>query len=420
MYGFMSNLQTRIRNYFDYIIYGFKLKEIGAVSLCIDIGILIYAIVDIKNLFIVDNPWWVLLIIIFINVIWQFVSIVKEYISFFSRGSRCIKINDYKTHEYLIEDELKTNYRLIEIKEIKKSILISDVANDIIRHQSVSCTYFRNKKKRKTDKYILINKYILVKFLNWEWIEMRRNKGAFFNEKKLCMAGELFEKAKDDASYSVPICKGYYYNSFLTNNAYTITLYEDGFKIHAPLNIYNYHIQTLDKSIMSDHIGVSTLAISCDNYIFILIHNNKTVVSSNKLQPSGSGSVDFRDWKHDNDFKSIIRRAAERELVEETRLPKTCIKNTEITGFYRDLSRAGKPEFCCVTHMISSKNEIEELIRPNESEIVCESQEPIQINKIKEYIDNHTNEVSLSLYMSLFMLNDYKTHSPSVKDSVCR
>ncbi len=88
MYGFMSNLQTRIRNYFDYIIYGFKLKEIGAVSLCIDIGILIYAIVDIKNLFIVDNPWWVLLIIIFINVIWQFVSIVKEYISFFSRGSR--------------------------------------------------------------------------------------------------------------------------------------------------------------------------------------------------------------------------------------------------------------------------------------------------------------------------------------------
>lgn len=56
-----------------------------------------------------------------------------------------------------------------------------------------------------------------------------------------------------------------------------------------------------------------------------------------------------------------MKAAAERELREETNLPAGQIGHTEVIGFYRDLGRGGKPEFCCLTRLNASSFEIAEL-----------------------------------------------------------
>lgn len=90
---------------------------------------------------------------------------------------------------------------------------------------------------------------------------------------------------------------------------------------------------------MSDHIGISTLAVTTDGYVIILHQNDKALTSTDRLTPSGSGSVDFSDLRPDSDFRETLKAAAERELREETNLPAGRIGHTEVIGFYRDLGR---------------------------------------------------------------------------------
>lgn len=112
---------------------------------------------------------------------------------------------------------------------------------------------------------------------------------------------------------------------------------------------------------MSDHIGISTLAVTTDGYVIILHQNDKALTSTDRLTPSGSGSVDFSDLRPDSDFRETLKAAAERELREETNLPAGRIGHTEVIGFYRDLGRGGKPEFCCLTRLNASSFVIAEL-----------------------------------------------------------
>ena len=135
-----------------------------------------------------------------------------------------------------------------------------------------------------------------------------------------------------------------------------------------PANIANYPVRRLEKSVMSDHIGISTLAVTTDGYVIILHQNDKALTSTDRLTPSGSGSVDFSDLRPDSDFRETLKAAAERELREETNLPAGQIGHTEVIGFYRDPGRGGKPEFCCLTRLNASSFEIAEL-EPN-----CEEQ----------------------------------------------
>lgn len=154
-------------------------------------------------------------------------------------------------------------------------------------------------------------------------------------------------------SYTVSVSKGEYYETCLTNFIYTQKLsHQSGFFLEPPFNIHNYPIQTLDKSVMSDHIGVSTLAITCDGYVIFLKQNEKALFNMDCLVPSGSGSVDYDDLEKEQDFRETIINAAERELNQETKIQIEKSKEkkaTEIIGFYRDLKRGGKPEFCCIT-----------------------------------------------------------------------
>lgn len=411
--------KEQLRNIIDYLCYGFKIKEINSIFLLIDIIILIYAIIDFNKFLEVSN-FLFLLFLLFINIIWQIVSTIRDVWNYYNSSKGCFYYdNNGEKNTYLLSKRVASEYSLLIIDDIAEAVLISEKNSEVLLSGTPIYYKLYSSKRKKTIKYIHIYRSVLVKFLNCKWRNLCSNGGLFFNEEKLCMANELYDR-KEANKYIVSLCKGSYYNSYLTNNIYNKKIKYKGFILESPLNIRNYEIQSLFDSIMGDHIGVSTLAISKDGFIIIMCHNNRTNINANKLQPTGSGSVDFKDIKKGPNFINIIKYAAVRELIEETNVPNSLINETIITGFYRDLNRAGKPEFCCITFLNEDFMDINEVLIPNGKEEsdeilrirIFDKDGSINVEEINNFIFSEIYALSLSLYMSYYMLLKFYNKNP--------
>lgn len=111
------------------------------------------------------------------------------------------------------------------------------------------------------------------------------------------------------------------------------------------------YIKKLIDAACSNHIGVSTLALTADGSLIITGQAATNAHSGNTWAPSGSGSADWQDLKKTQDFVSLLRNAAERELVEECGLAAAGPFKTLLLGFARNVQRGGKPEFFCLTFL---------------------------------------------------------------------
>ena len=408
----MEQWIIKFRNNWDFIIYGIKIRKINPYFLIINLFTLVYSFFQYESFFSEKNIV-LLLFLIFINIIWQIFSTIQDGYYYTKQTGYYISQSNKIATQFKLNPEVYDKYRLIKIDTLNSSIIYSDTINDILTSDKPIRIKISRKKTNEIDKYIQTYKEILLPFLNWKWHEIKNHNGSFYNEKKLCMASEI-EKHNEN-EYLVFVNKGCYYNSFLTNNIYNLKMsHQNGLYIEPPLNSQTYPIQALHNSYMSNHIGISTIAVSSDGYAIIMRHNNKTVVSSDKLLPSGSGSMDFADLQESQDFREIIIQAAERELHEETNIDANNIQKTEILGFYRDLNRGGKPEFCCLTYLKPNKLELREIITPSQSE-QRDDFKTIKIFDGKEFLssawDNSLQdspkEYSLALYMNYFMLCKY-------------
>lgn len=121
--------------------------------------------------------------------------------------------------------------------------------------------------------------------------------------------------------------------------------------------------RTLAASVLSDVVGISTLAITTDGRLLLVSQSDRNTASPLLLAPSGSGSLEPRDLV-DSDGKArrtltdVVRTGMERELCEETGLHPDTIASTELTGFARWMERGAKPEFFGVTELSVSSEEI--------------------------------------------------------------
>ncbi len=342
-----SSTKIKIKNRFDFILYGQRIGYINIITIIIDLIILLYSILDFNTLIHTENIL-LFIFLIFTTIIWQTLCFVHDFHTYTKQTEY------YNPHNRIQPQMPKTSEELNSIYPNEKKF-----ANTLIRYcdnidrllQSdtpiyvIRCT----DKERRVLSYIKNYRNILQPFLNEKWHEMKNKNGSFYNEKKLCMASEFKES---NNRWVVKVCKGYYYNSYLTNIIYTKKLsHQSGWGITPPANINNYPVRQFEKSVMSDHIGISTLAITTDGYVIILHQNDKALTSTDHLMPSASGSVDYKDFQSNADFRQTLIAAAERELKEETNISKEFIESTKLIGFYRDLGRCGKPEFCCITQL---------------------------------------------------------------------
>lgn len=193
----------------------------------------------------------------------------------------------------------------------------------------------------------------------------RNPSGIAFNGEKLRLSTDLLLTA-DGLPRKLEVHKTKYFYSLSTNELSYVKIFRQGTGTMKDDNeervdydgtqffVRDNTLKKLGNSTCncSNHVGVSTIAITSDNQIILVKQSSRNLQNSGLLMTSGSGSVDWSDVKkqRNKSFLAIIRQAAERELIEECGLdPKRVTLKTYVIGFARLINRGGKPEFFCVT-----------------------------------------------------------------------
>jgi len=124
---------------------------------------------------------------------------------------------------------------------------------------------------------------------------------------------------------------------------------DNAFREEDGLDIYS-----LEDSKNSNHIGITTFAITADQKIVRQTQGNQER-DPDTFQASASGSCDWNDLTSLNQrskqlatLQNIVRFSMQRELEEETGASLIGAR-TIVTGFSRILDRGGKPEFFGIT-----------------------------------------------------------------------
>ena len=366
------------------------------------------------------TPSVVLLVLaVFTNFIWQVFNVASHFsflkkedpkaplMSLLKKGKTGAKeFAQIKVEENLFKQALPY------VRDDELGVLENPSVDALLLDSQVSIVPELSKTKRKaTRTYVTQYKETLLKFLNHRWYEIQQKRGGFTNDEKVCLASEIFHKS--DGSIGWRVTKGRYYYGCLTNFIYTQYVGGTHYKLYPPMNMNTDPIKALGESDFSDHIGISTLLYTKDGYFYVFRQAGNAGYNANKYMPTGSGSMDYKDFKRGGDLRQIVIRAAERELAEESSIKKLMGKNafsdfvhTIVVGYYRDMERGGKPEFCCVSFIDKEINEIGEYIQPSEKEIAHNSRIPVLFSNAAQWQDL-LPDASLSLKMNYKYLAGY-------------
>lgn len=409
-----------LKNFVSYLWFVFSLDWFQLVSTLVDIVILVWAFLNWKD--VAFQPSLLLVFFgVFINFIWQVFNVAGHF-SFLKKEdpkdpllSMLKKSKDDKKDFSRIQTEkdllLKKDFPYIINKEW--GVLENPQVVALLRDSQKGIIPEISKNKRKETKtYVKQYKETLLKFLNHRWYEICQKGGQFTNDAKICFASELFSD-DENRSYKWRVTKGFYYYGYLTNFIYTQYVGGTHYKLYPPMNMNTDPIRSLGDSDFSDHIGVSTLLYTKDGYIFVFRQAGNAGYNANYYMPTGSGSMDYADFKEGEDLRQMIIRGAERELAEESSLKKllgdevfATILHTTVIGYYRDMERGGKPEFCCVSRIDKTKEDVSEYIHTSDTEIAKKSDKPLLLADKEKWENEILPEASLSLKMNYKFLEE--------------
>lgn len=119
----------------------------------------------------------------------------------------------------------------------------------------------------------------------------------------------------------------------------------------------------------ANFIGASTIVITSNSKILLGKQGARALANRDRLAPSGSGSVDYRDYRKAKQearkegrlptLQEVVIRAAHREFREECAIKKlVCEMSTVVIGYARLLERGGKPDFFCLTFINKPSDEL--------------------------------------------------------------
>ncbi|NMG60627.1 hypothetical protein E1H12_19455 [Geitlerinema sp. P-1104] len=276
-------------------------------------------------------------------------------------------------------EEQMAGYRSVFIPEKNDCFFISEKANEnIIKNSRKIKLIFNRKHKNKIIKKLQGESQNYRDILLCKYYESRRQGRMFFDEKKISLLTTI-----SGTTTSVEIFESSYFLSFITNDLSTLNVekYNDtleptllqsaakNFPCHDFDN--NPKMKAFKGSLMSNHIGSNTLAITRSGRLIIWRQGRSAQRSTGLLAPTGSGSLDIKDldYKHLN-LESLVIAGMERELLEECHksgdfINWSLIEKTKLIGFYRWIGKGGLPGFLGVTKLAV---DIEDIL-PNISEV---------------------------------------------------
>ena len=155
------------------------------------------------------------------------------------------------------------------------------------------------------------------------------------------------------------ICSNYLSNSRIVDRA-TGSVLVDGAEL---IRDRAGGLEPLERSGLANGIGISTVAFTADGRLVVPWQDGRSMSSAGLIAPSGSGSVEPPDlggttgWRRrpvaaeGTLLREVVRRAMERELVEECHIGYADIEWTEVLGYFRWVTKGAKPEYVGVTRL---------------------------------------------------------------------
>ncbi|MFD1064401.1 hypothetical protein [Oceanobacillus locisalsi] len=389
----------KMRMAIDFYKYLIFLNYRQSVELLINLTIFMISFISFlyNTLFTVAgeyNSGWLLFLIVlysFFNIVWNLLEKWKEIQAFKGKNkdiimkSKSILVKDDKAvqlSDIHAERRGEIQFENMELNRPRDNQQESVIYSKEINHYLWDRDFTIEKdtiKEKKIKQFIKKNREIITPFFQYKYYDSKKNNHFFFNESKLSMSSEI--NPKNDY---INLCKSNYYHSYLTNEISTSTLQrvEDATIIYDASNFYPCehkkldkenditYLQPMDKCEMSNHIGISTLAVTRDNNLVIRKQGINTQQNKNQYVPTGSGSADWSDIKN-NSLHDTLIHAMNRELWEENggkslKVPMNKFGDTKVLGYFRWLRRGGKPEFAGITKLHVSMNQL----TPDNSEFI--------------------------------------------------
>jgi len=445
--------KLRIRGTIDFYRYLFRINRIEGISLAVGLTLFIISLSSILNSLLLNrnvevfNNTNIFFILLFgfslFNISWDFWGKYQEIKKFTKEGLRirlvpkrtivkddiCISMSNlvpeaekgWKEYECITLSEGKEEYNICGKSSNAKIAIYSPEINEYLWDKELKVE-IKKQKEKDLEAFINKNKDISIPFFQYKYYNARKENKMLFNEEKLSMGSDITLGCESVACY-----RSDYFNSLLTNEISGYVLQrEDGTVIYNATNFYPCEydrnknkavLQTLKMSSLSNHIGISTLAFTQDNYLVIRRQNSKNQQNANQLVPTGSGSCDWGDLKGSS-LRKTIQYAMQRELWEENGgklLNKGIdeIGDTKVLGFFRWIDRGGKPEFigitklnCNVDDLKANSEELQDLSNRSDRDLLfIESIEQL-IKILKELIEDKY-QISLPLYMCIQCVLQY-------------
>ena len=416
-----------IRNFIDYHIYLFKIQKKETISFWTDMFLFcISCIATIKewnNLFSSFTLRWAviaLILVSFLKFAWDLMSSIDQIKQWLDLRYSELFNEEIDPAEVLPSQiENKLEYERIECEirpNIKDYVFNSEKIDTYLRDNNlklIECKHMENKIRY----FIKNNKSQLIPFLKWQYRISKFYGKAFFNESKLCISNDI------KIGEQISCHKGCYYDTFLTNIicGKQLKSNKDNSIIADATSFFpadyinnNWVMHDITTAVVNNEIGVSTIALTKDNYLILWNQNRSAQSSNGLLVPTGSGSCDWNDiteW----DFNKTITNAMQRELWEESGKKNLAnsyneIGKTMLLGYFRWIIKGGKPEFVGITKLNveynALKSEEKEVYGGHKILINEVNDIPESINKIKSL-----GNISVPLHMTLFCLNRYYNNS---------
>ncbi|MEU6202351.1 hypothetical protein ABZ814_01995 [Micromonospora musae] len=262
-----------------------------------------------------------------------------------------------------------------------------------------------------------------------DYLNYRAKTGRIYNDSVLCLASDILS---DDV---VKLRAGRYFDFMCSNLLAPLDIWEVGRKSPALrgrdlILDADGRLVPFKRSRLANHIGVSTLALTTDGQLLLVAQTDDNIGSPGLLAPSGSGALEPRDVPRDTDdytIQQVVINGAERELREECHLTAREIEESSLVGHGRWVSRGAMPEFCAVTLLnLSGDQMLDRSPRRVEQSYVHEfmpvSLAPLRLwdpNRPLEMLPQHRQAVSWPLALGLACLAEcIKDESWSLRKAV--
>lgn len=265
--------------------------------------------------------------------------------------------------------------------------------------------------------------------VRWSTLHQKVRTGAvIFNEAKVRLLSDLTVE-RIERGDPLQLQKTDYFSSLCTNEIVMQRISSagraepllDGMRL---LSAADGVVLELAESALSNHIGLSTIALTRDSHLVVARQGKRNAQGSGLLSPAGSGSLDYSDLERGGvDLGRVLKAAMQRELIEECGLTNKDLRiQTYLIGFARLLNRGGKPEFFGFSIVDAMFHELN--IPRAERDFIASIEgiplDSADIDAVQACLDTfarkNTSGLSPQLHLALRFLGDFLAQFPDVLD----